>query len=178
MGLTFWKELPLLLSKFRAKGVGVVVAFKYNRHSEAIKWFALSMKMNESYEGGAGHFFPRGALVTVFLGENVGYEKAGQRPALIVSNDSNNKTSGNVLVVPLTKEENKMNKQTGMSEPPRLLRSQYRLSKDKYKLKHHSILQCEDMRVISKERIGTIFDFVDATDMQNIGKRLKYFVGI
>ncbi|MED0737851.1 type II toxin-antitoxin system PemK/MazF family toxin [Aneurinibacillus thermoaerophilus] len=154
------------------------MAFTYNRHREAIKWFSLKTKMNENYKGGSGHFFPRKAIVTVFLGENVGFEKSGQRPAVVVSVDSNNKSSGNVAIIPLTKEENKIDKTTGKPKTIKLLKSQYRLLKSKYKLKYNSIVQCEDIRIVSKERIGNIIDFVTDEDMKQIEKRLKYFLDL
>lgn len=149
------------------------MSFNYNRYDKAIKWFGLQTKMNEHYQGGNGHFFPRSAIVTVFFGENVGYEKSGTRPAVIVSSDISNQTSGNIVVVPLTKEQNKIHGQT-----VKLLNSQYRLYKTKYKLNYNSIVQCEDIRVVSKERIGNVIDFVDSIDMKNINKRLKYILNI
>jgi mRNA interferase MazF len=156
--------------------VGNVVAFVYKRHREALRWVAFQNKMNENYSGGVGHFFPRKAIVNVFFGENVGYEKNGQRPAVVVSSDTVNRTSGNITVVPLTKEENKIDPRTGKVK--KLLDSQYRLLKNKYKLNYNSIVQCEDIRTVSKERIGDIIDFVDDTDMKQIEKRLKFLLEI
>ncbi|MDO3409895.1 type II toxin-antitoxin system PemK/MazF family toxin [Saccharibacillus sp. CPCC 101409] len=155
------------------------MAYKYNRYSEVIDWFALQKKINEKYTGGRGHFFPRKAIVTAFLGENVGFEKNKVRPAIVVSVDSNNQTSGNVAIVPLTKEENKIDRTTGKPVSKRLLASQYKLFKSKYgKLNHNSIVQCEDVRIVSKARIGDVIDFIDDADMKQISKRLKYFFGI
>lgn len=157
---------------------GNMMAYKYNRHSEAIDWFALQKKINEKYKGGSGHFFPRSAIVSVFLGENVGYEKSGTRPAVVVSVDANNKTNGNIAVVPLTKEDNKIDRTTGVPKKKRLLNSQYKLLKSKYKLKYNSIVQCEDIRIVSKARIGDVIDFVKTDDMKQIDKRLKYFFNV
>lgn len=155
------------------------MAYKYNRYSEAIDWFALQKKINEKYTGGRGHFFPRKAIVTVFLGENVGFEKNKVRPAIVVSVDSNNQTSGNVAIVPLTKEENKVDRTTGKPISKKSLASQYKLFKSKYsKLDYNSIVQCEDVRIVSKARIGDVIGFIDDTDMKQISKRLKYFFGI
>ncbi|MGM8216661.1 type II toxin-antitoxin system PemK/MazF family toxin [Bacillaceae bacterium W0354] len=49
----------------------------------------------------------------------------------------------------------------------------YKLFKSKYKLKLDSIVQCEDIRVINKSRIGDVIDFVSKSDMEKIDKRLK-----
>lgn len=150
--------------------------FQYKRHKEALKWLGFQTKINENYKGGMGHFFPRSAIVSVFLGENVGYEKSGKRPAVVVSVDSNNKSNGNVAVVPLTKSENKIDKKTGKKKS--LLSSQYELQKAKYQLKHDSIVQCEDIRIVSKARVGNVIGFVDSEDMKSINKRIKYFFGV
>ena len=97
----------------------------YTRHKQAIEWFGLKTKINNRYVGGSGHFFPRGAIVTVLFGENIGYEKSGVRPAICISNDTNNKKSGNIAVVPLTDLANKESKP--------LLPTQYILYMGKYK---------------------------------------------
>lgn len=146
------------------------MAYNYNRYAELIRWTSLLAKINANYQGGSGHFFPRSAIVNVFFGENVGYEKSGSRPAVVVSNDSFNQTSGNIVVVPLTNVKNKTQKNKQL----KLLKSQYLLQKSKYKLKYDSIVQCEDIRVVSKARIGDLIDFVDDNDMKNIERRLKY----
>lgn len=138
----------------------------YNRFEKAIEWFALKTKMNVNHQSGRGHFFLKGTIVNVFFGENVGYEKSGQRPALIVSTDNINRNSGNVIVVPLTKIDNKRGKP--------LLHTQYVLKKSKYKLTFDSVIQCEDVRCVSKERLGSILDKIDKYDAEQVEKRLKY----
>lgn len=49
----------------------------------------------------------------------------------------------------------------------------YILYNSKYNLKFDSMVQCEDLRCISKIRLGAYIDHVDTSDMQNIKKRLK-----
>lgn len=143
--------------------------YNAKRYSKSIRWFGLQTKLNEDFIPGKGHFFPRKAIVTTFLGENIGYEKCGQRPSVIVSTETSNRSSGNVLIVPLTKESNKT----------RLLKSQYKLYKSDYQfLTYNSIVQCEDMRTISKHRIGNVIGFVNDSDMLQINKRLKFFLGL
>ncbi|GGH73223.1 hypothetical protein GCM10007096_00240 [Pullulanibacillus pueri] len=91
----------------------------------------------------------------------------------MVSVDSSNKTSGNVCIAPLTKALNKKTDRT-----VKLLKSQYILYKKNYKLNYDSVVQCEDIRIISKARIGNIFDYVTHTDMKQIDRRLKYFLDL
>jgi mRNA interferase MazF len=152
----------------------MTMPYQYRRYKEFVQWVRLQIKINENFRGGTGHFYPRKAIINAFLGENVGYEKSGQRPCLIVSNDQINRKNGNIVVVPLTKIDNK----TDSTGRVTLLDSQYILYKAKYKLNFDSIVQCEDIRVISKERLGNLIDFVDKDDMKNINKRLKFTFGI
>ena len=143
----------------------------YTRHKEAIDWFSKKIKINERFVGGTGHFFPRGAVVSVSLGENIGFEKAGIRPALCISNDTNNRKNGNVAVIPLTDLSNKGGRP--------LLPTQFIMYKSKYSfLRLDSIVQCEDMRIVSKARIGNVLGFISKTDLQSIEKRIKTFLAL
>lgn len=149
-------------------------SFKYNRHAEAIQWFSFKTRINENYEGGAGHFFPRRAIVNVFLGENVGHEQNGLRPAIVVSVDSNNRTHGNVAIVPLTKLQNKMR-----NGQVKLRKTQYILFRSKYPmLRYDSVALCEHLRVVSKARIGDLIGYVTPKDMKKIDRALRYFLAI
>lgn len=143
----------------------------YKRHKELMQWTFRKTRINETMHTNKkrSHFFPRGSIVSVYLGENIGFEKGGTRPAVIVSNDMNNRASGNVVIIPLTDESNK---------PKRLLPSQYRLFKSNYKLSLNSIVQCEDIRVVSKARLGNVIDFVNKEDMKNINKRIKTMLAL
>ncbi|WP_304459514.1 type II toxin-antitoxin system PemK/MazF family toxin [Alicyclobacillus sendaiensis] len=142
------------------------MVFRYVRHAQAIRWFALQTKINDKYDGSIGHFFPRGSVVNVFFGENVGFEKTGTRPAVVISNDTINKTSGNIIVAPLTDVANKAGK--------KMLSTQYILRKSNNPfLKMDSIVQCEDMRVVSKARVGDLIGFIHPSDKANLDKRIK-----
>lgn len=147
----------------------------YNRHLEAMKWLVEATDLNEGYSLGNYTFIPRGRIVNVNYGENVGFEKNLTRPSIIVSVDSSNQSSGNVLVIPMTK---KTNKAKG-GRPFRLLRSQYLLLKSNYTgLAFDSVVQCEDIRSVSKARLGDLLDTVTEEDMKEIDKRLSYIIGL
>lgn len=147
----------------------------YNRHKQAMKWLVTSTEINERYNPANHSYIPRGRIVNVNYGENIGYEKNQLRPSVVVSVDSSNQSSGNVIVVPLTKKENKQ--QNG--QPLRLLKSQYLLMQSNYSgLTYDSIVQCEDIRVVSKARLGNLLDTVSAIDMKEIDKRLSYILDI
>lgn len=87
----------------------------------------------------------RGQIYTCFLGENIGFEKSkmAARPCIIVSTQRINHESGNVIIIPHPK------------------------------LQFDSVIQCEDIRCVSKARLSKFICNVRSDDMNNIKKRLK-----
>ena len=149
--------------------------YKYNRHEKAKLWLNTSIQINEEYNPATDKYIPRGRIVNVNYGENIGFEKNEIRPSVVVSVNSSNQSSGNIVVVPLTK---KQNKQKG-DRPFRLLKSQYLLLNEKYAgLTYDSVVQCEDLRVVSKARLGDLLDTVSEEDLKEIDKRLKYMLDL
>ncbi len=147
----------------------------YNKASALINWLDRKLKLHNGHmiNDKANWHVPRGAIYTCYLGENIGYEKGGldSRPVLVVSTDQLNKKSGNVVIVPLSKHIKWEDK------PRRKLKydSHFVLYKSKYtKLNHDSAIQCEDIRVVSKSRLGDLVCFVDDIEMKKINKRLKF----
>lgn len=106
------------------------------------------------------------------MGVNIGHEKSRleARPCLIVSTDEINKKSSNVIVVPLSKEiKYKKGSGTELAYP-----WHYVLLKTKYhKLTYDSTVQCEDIRCVSKSRMGKFIMKIDSEDMNEVKKRLK-----
>lgn len=140
-----------------------------------IRWLNKKLKLNNYFIANESKLnnwkIHRGQIYTCFLGENIGYEKSRieARPCLIVSTKQINHESGNIIVVPLSKN---IKYQSGT----RLLKYPYHyvLKKSKYpKLAHDSAVQCEDIRCISKARISTFVCNTDPKDMSQIKKRLK-----
>lgn len=149
------------------------MAYKFNRHHQAKKWLHKSIEINEAYEPSKDKYIPRGRVVNVNYGENIGFEKNLERPSVILSTNSSNQSSGNVLVAPLTDKENKRKKDGKIH----LLDSHYILLKEHYPgLKYDSIVQCEDLRVVSKARLGDLLETVNKEDLKAINKRLKYIL--
>lgn len=126
----------------------------------------------------------RGGVYMCELGENIGAEQGEHRPALVVSNDMINSSSGNVSVIPLTKNLKKKvrrDKQGNIIEvldKPRL-NSHYFLKKSKYSfLDHDSAVLGEETKTISKIRIGEHKGDIDDGDMNRIMNRVKWVYGI
>lgn len=86
----------------------------------------------------------KGDIIGVDFGENVGVEKSGIRPAVVVSNESFNKDKMIVVVAPLTSRIKNFDKE-----------EQHIILSNKFytKLKSTSVLQLEHVRSISKTRI-------------------------
>ena len=147
-----------------------------NVFEDLARWFAYSLKLQDRFvsqpvmKGKVN----RGDIYACYLGQNIGYEKSRleARPCVVVSTDNINHKAQNVVVVPLTK-----NIKYDQSAPKgsRKLRYDwhYVLYKSKYKLNYDSAAQCEDIRCISKIRLGKYIDHVDPQDMKNISKRIK-----
>lgn len=94
--------------------------------------------------------YRKGDIVIVNLGTGVGDEKQGLRPAVVISNDIMNSTSDNILVAPMTDYENKLDENHRVV----LLPWQVFLSNKYYKkLKKSSVVQLEDIRSVSKQRV-------------------------
>ncbi|MBP2898804.1 type II toxin-antitoxin system PemK/MazF family toxin [Escherichia coli] len=129
----------------------------------------------------------RGAIHFCQLGENIGNEQNEERPVIIISHNTINSTSGNVLIAPLSKSlKKKRNKQTGEialtkdGKPIPKLSSQLFLFKDDYPfLTYDSAIMFEEIKSISKARlkdhIGTV---TDSTDLTRINVRVKWSLGI
>lgn len=150
----------------------------YNRYKDYLKWIGLSLSMNERFHLGSMSypFFPRGTVISAFLGENVGHEKSMMRPVVVLSNDQLNRKSTNVIIAPLTDARNKVDLSTGKVK---LLRSQYLLRKaDCAFLSMDSIIQFEDVRSISKERLGNSLGVVPHEIQKFYKNRIKETFGI
>lgn len=92
------------------------------------------------------------------------------RPCLILSNNRINYNATNVIVVPLTKEIKYKNDSCVELK----YEWHYVLKKDKYvKLNFDSAVQCEDIRCVSKARLGKFICMVDEKDLGEIRKRIK-----
>lgn len=146
------------------------------KYANLLKWLLIKIKIHKKHLTNdlRNVFIPRNAIYTCNLGENIGYEKGGNksRPVLVVSHADLNKKSGNVVIVPLSSKIKWKDKQK------KKLRfdSHYVLYKSKYnKLDEDSAVQCEDIRVVSKNRLGDFVCYInDTKDVNNINKRLKY----
>lgn len=146
----------------------------FEKTVKLISWLSESVDLTQKFEQTTGwnNSIPQGTVCTCYLGENLGNEKSGTaRPVIVISNDTMNKTSNNIVIAPLsTKIKYDYTKgKTALKYP-----THYVLKTSNYTLlKKDSVIQLEDMRSLSKIRIGKSLFQVSKTDFENIKKRVK-----
>ncbi|PUB08192.1 type II toxin-antitoxin system PemK/MazF family toxin [Paenisporosarcina sp. OV554] len=151
----------------------------------------ISKDWIEDERGQIGRNIIRGGVYMCALGENIGSEQGELRPVIVISNDLINTSSGNVYVVPLTKNlKRKVKKDTErqvvrdkdgrieyLDEPK--LQSHYFLKTDKYDfLEYDSAAMAEVSRAVSKIRIKTHLGDLLPGDLKRISTRLEWVLGI
>ena len=146
----------------------------YNKFENLLRWTSHKLKIQDKFNKNNQRKvkYPRGAIYACYLGENIGHEKSRleARPCVIISNNRINYNGSNVIIVPLSKTIRY--KENSTSELK--YEWHYILKKTKYKeLNFDSSIQCEDIRCISKSRIGKYICKIDSDDMNEIRKRIK-----
>lgn len=108
----------------------------------------------------------RGEVWDVDLGNPIGHEQGGSRPALIVSVDQFNQGPADlVIVLPITKQEKR-------------IRSHVPVKRGKAGLTVDSWIKCEDIRSISKRRLTRYRGSVDPPTLQACMKITQILLGI
>ncbi len=100
------------------------------------------------------------------LGRPIGHEPAFRQPAVVVSVDIlNNGAGGLVIVVPITTR--------GYG-----LRSHIELEPENSGLEHTSYARCDQLRVVSVERLTSRQGMVDPGSMQEIDRSLRFVLDL
>jgi mRNA interferase MazF len=108
----------------------------------------------------------RGEIYYVDLGQPVGREPAFRRPAVVVSVDIlNNGPGGLVVVVPITT--------TGYG-----LRSHVELERGSSGLDHTSYARCDQLRVVSVERLSSRQGAIGSGQIQEIDQALRFVLDL
>lgn len=96
--------------------------------------------------------------------DSVGHEQSGVRPCLVIQNNILNETSDNVIIIPLTSQQKKI-------QP-----FHYILHKKDYLFfrKDETIVLTECMRCISKKRLERKIGSISYNDIQQILKYKEY----
>lgn len=146
----------------------------YNKFENILRWTSYKIKIQDSFnrKNQCRVKYPRGAIYACYLGENIGHEKSRleARPCVIVSNNRINYKSSNIIIVPLSKEIKYKDNSTSELK----YEWHYVLKQSKYPtLNYDSAIQCEDIRCISKARVGKYICQVNTDDLNEIRKRIK-----
>jgi mRNA interferase MazF len=108
----------------------------------------------------------RGEIYLVDPGQPVGHEPAFRPPAVVISVDIlNNGPGGLVVVVPITSASYG-------------LRSHVELSPEGSGLGHPSYARCEQLRVVSVERLSSRQGMVSPEQMQAIDQALRFVLDL
>lgn len=75
-----------------------------------ISWMKTKTRLNANAQNAASRFVKRGQVYWCHFGLNIGSEmsKSTPRPAVVVSNFSTNRNSSNIIVVPITHNQNRL----------------------------------------------------------------------
>lgn len=122
----------------------------------------------------------QGAIHLCDLGENIGSEQNGERPALIVSTDRINTTSGNVKIIPLSKRlKKKTIKVKGKTKVVPKLASHYFLLRTDYPfLDLDSAAKAEELTTVNKIRLKKHIGNITSDDLNKIKNRIKWVFDI
>lgn len=108
----------------------------------------------------------RGDIWLIYLDPTRGKEQAGNRPALVVSDDRlNQSAAGLVIVAPLTTRD------TGIG-------SHVPLDPEQDDIKAPSYVVCEQIRAISKERLKKKWGAVSAGKMAQFEETIRLLLGM
>ena len=117
--------------------------------------------MKKTFE--ANEELKRGDVVLVNLDPAKGAEKKKTRPCLVIQNDTGNKFSPLTIVAVITSQ-----KEIGKKYPTDVW-----VDKGEGGLDYPSVIQCDQIRTIDKNRIIDKFGHLDTSRMEEVNKVLK-----
>ena len=108
----------------------------------------------------------RGDIYTATLDPTKGHEQSGTRPCLILSvNKFNHGPADLVVVLPITTRYKK-------------IPSHVKVAKGEAKLGEDSYIKCEEVRCISKQRIGEYWGRVNPETMSAVEVHVRVILGL
>ena len=108
----------------------------------------------------------RGEIWLTTLDPTIGREQAGTRPALIISDDLFNQSHAELVVVlPITSKNKGIRSHVAVAPPEGGLSAP-------------SYIKCEDVRSISKQRLGRRLGKVTAKTMSEVENRLRVILSL
>lgn len=167
-----------------------IARLKKQKEEQILKWKPIKIGLAhywiENEKTQMSRKLTRGAVHFCNFGENIGCEQNEERPVVIISNNTVNSTSGNVLVIPLTKNlKSKTNFKTGQAVltrdgfPVPRFQSHYFLFQQKYSfLAFDSAAKTEETTSVSKVRLKEHLGNLDEEDINRLENRVKWTFGL
>lgn len=111
--------------------------------------------------------FKKGDIVLCRLGEGIGSEQQGTRPAIIIQNNIGNKYSPTVIVAMITSSYSKAR-----------LETQVEINSEECKLHKDSVIMCEQLRTVSKTRIEGVLGRASKYTLEKVNQALRISLDI
>jgi mRNA interferase MazF len=108
----------------------------------------------------------RGDVFMVNLDPTIGHEQAGQRPALIVSDDLlNHSPTGLIIIAPITGTD-------------RGIPAHVRVAAHEGGLTKASVIMADQIRTVSRQRLGRRLGAISPATMTEVDVRLRLVLGL
>lgn len=114
------------------------------------------------------HEFRKGSVVWADFGENPSGEQKGVRPAVVVSVNIMNQKSSTLTVCPLTSRPKRL-------DLPEHIEVNYTTHKH---TKRYSVILCEQIRTISKDRVISYGGYITAADIVKVNDGIRALLGL
>lgn len=130
-----------------------------------VSWTNTKSYLNSIAPNAASRFVKRGQVYWCHFGLNIGSEmsKSTPRPAIVVSNFKTNKNSSNVIVVPVTHNQNKLPYLVPITP----------VTKADGNVVLDGQADTADIICVSKARLGDLITTLSATQMRDIDKSIS-----
>ncbi len=129
-----------------------------------ISWMNTKSYLNTIAQNAAKRFVKRGQVYWCHFGLNIGSEmsKSTPRPAVVVSNFKTNKNSSNIVVVPVTHNQNQLPYLVPITS----------VTDSNGKVVLDGQVDTADVICVSKARLGDLITTLSATQMKDIDKSI------
>jgi len=117
-----------------------------NSVSEFIRW--TGQKYKYKYEGDNSRVVKKGEIYFCDLGENIGSEQSGNRPVVVLQNDTGNMKGPTTIIAPITNSKKKLPVHVPLADVAE-------------GLKTTGVIRLEHIREISKCRLGIYIEKLD-----------------
>lgn len=142
--------------------------FSQSRVCVYMDWIKDKLKLDKNAPFSSKRSVRRGEVYTCFLGRGIGQEQEKTRPCVILQNDSQNRTSPNTIVAPITHTRSTINVVVPIASQTD--------GSGKTILDGNALLG--NIVTVSKGRLGPLITKLPKTDMDNIDTALMISIQV